>query len=110
MKRRFFLGLAPAVLASRAMPASSISLPTIQERIDLHAAEILGMVREIAPAELGAISVNLSENWHEQGRVGRWWHGKGASFEWREYDRGVAMWAQDRAFYLNPENLAWSRL
>lgn len=108
MKRRFFLGLAPAVLAARAAASSPVSLPTIQERIDHHAAEILGMVREIAPPELGAISVNLSENWHEQGRVGRWWHGTGASFQWREYDRGAAMWVQERSFYLNPENLAWT--
>ncbi|MDK8871611.1 hypothetical protein [Paracoccus sp. SSJ] len=108
MKRRFFLGLAPTIIAARATSSSHINLPTIQERIDHHAAEILGMVREIAPSEIGAISVNLSENWHEQGTVGRWWHGTGASFRWREYDRGTAQWVQDRAFHLNPENLAWS--
>ncbi len=108
MKRRFFLGLAPAVLAARAAPASPVSLPTIQERIDHHAAEILGIVREMAPPELGAVSVSLSENWHERGTIGRWWHGTGASFKWHEYGQGASMWVQDRTFYLNPERLAWT--
>ncbi|MBY0135561.1 hypothetical protein [Paracoccus yeei] len=109
MKRRFFLGLAPAVLAARVAPASPVNLPTIQERIDHHAAEILGMVRETAPPELGAVSVVLSENWHEQGPAGRSWHGMGASFQWREGGGRPAMWVQDRTFHLYPLDLSWRR-
>lgn len=108
MKRRFFLGLAPAVLAARAVPASPLSLPSIQERIDHHAAEILGMVRETAPPEIGSISVHLYENWHEQGRIGKWFNAGGSSFAWKENGCWPSMWIADRQFHMNPENLRWS--
>lgn len=107
MKRRFFLGLAPALVVARAA-SSSVTLPTIQERIDHHAAEILGMVREIAPPEAGAVSVILGENWHPHAALGRWWYGTSDSFSWHEHERGAAMWVQHRTSYLNPESLSWS--
>lgn len=108
MKRRFFLGLAPAVLAARAVHASPVVLPSIQERVDHHAAEILALVRQVAPPELGSIALNLSENWHEQGRVGRWWAATGVTFAPSKYSLDRPIWVQDRSYHMDPQKLTWS--
>lgn len=108
MKRRFFLGLAPAVLAARAAASSPVSLPTIQERIDHHAAEILDMVHGIAPAETGTISVALHDNWHPHGPIGRSWGAAAYKTVWRDHPQGRGMWIGDSTFHLHPERLSWT--
>ena len=82
-----------------------VSLPTIQERIDHHAAEILGMVREVAPAEVGTISVLLRDNWHPHATSGRSWSAAAYQTVWRDHPQGTGMWVGDGICHLHPERL-----
>lgn len=69
MKRRVFLSLAPAVLAAKAVPASVVAMPTIQEQMDNHAMAICALIRPLVPEGAGSLTITLGESWPRPGHA-----------------------------------------
>lgn len=109
MRRRLFLGLVPALLAARAVPAAPVQMPTLNERIDHHAAELIGLLRPLAPEGAGSLAVTIADHWTGPDAGRQWWQAEARGYR---SDPGLPdgrpFWIGAGVWHLNPDGLRWS--
>ena len=109
MRRRLFLGLAPALLAARTVPAAPVQMPTVNERIDHHAAELITLLRPVAPEGAGSLSVTISDHWIGPNAGRQWWQAEARGYqEVASATSGNPYWIGQGVWHLNPDGLQWS--
>jgi len=109
MRRRLFLGLAPALLAARGGPAAPVQMPTLNERIDHHAAELIGLLRPLAPEGAGSLAVTVADHWNGLDTGRQWWQAEARGYrEVTSPTGGSPYWIGQGVWHLNPNGLRWS--
>ena len=109
MRRRLFLGLAPALLAARAVSATPLQIPSLNERVDLHAAELIGLLRPLAPEGAGSLAVTIGDHWIGPAAGRQWWQVQANGYRVDgTFPDGSPFWIGEGVWQLNPNGLRWS--